>query len=103
MRKFVISSNATKMPAHVDSKLPASPRIILKIKISGATIDFLYDPGSMYTMLPREIVDKLPAIPVLMNVNRTGLGVTQQSYKIDGVAYLNLELQGTNSSYILQY
>ena len=38
-----------------------------------------------------------------MNINRTGLGVAQQSFKIDGVAYLNLELQGTNSSYILQY
>ena len=57
----------------------------------------------MYTMLPREFFDKLPAKPALMNINRTGLGVAQQSFKIDGVAYLNLELQGTNSSYILQY
>ena len=93
----------SKLPAQVDSKLPASPRIILKIKLSDATIDFLYGPWSMYTMLRREIFDKLPTKSALMNINRTGLRVAQQSFKIDGVAYLNLELQGTNSSYILQY
>ena len=73
------------------------------MNICDQPIDFLYDPGSMYTMIPRSVFDKLPAKPALININRTGLGVAQQKFKLDGVAYLNLVLEGIDSSFTLNY
>ena len=84
--------------------LPNAPRIVLPISISNQNLEFLYDPGSMFTMIPRANYKKLTKKPPLCPINRCGVGVSNQKFKIDGVAHLNLALHGTsNEQFILNY
>ena len=84
-----------------NTPLPTAPRIILSIHISNQMFQFLYDPGSMYTMIPRSTYDQLSKRPPLCPVSRCGVGVSNQKFKIDGVAHLNLTLKGTSDDHIL--
>ena len=47
--------------------LPNAPRIILPIFISNQKLEFLYDPGSMFTMIPRSTYEKLSEKTALMS------------------------------------
>ena len=46
--------------------LPNTPRIVLPISISDQNLEFLYDPGSMFTMIPRATYEKLTKKTALM-------------------------------------
>eukprot|EP00795_Rhopilema_esculentum_P013177 gene13177-3978_t len=80
------------------------PRIMLKLNIVGSDMDILYDPGSMYTMITRCAYDELKIKPPLVPVNRSGIGISGETFRLDGVAYLNIKfLREDGTSYILEY
>eukprot|EP00795_Rhopilema_esculentum_P008901 gene8901-16529_t len=80
------------------------PRIMLKLNIGGSDMDILYDPGSMYTMITRCAYDELKIKPPLVPVNRSGIGISGETFRLDGVAYLNIKfLREDGTSYILEY
>ena len=89
--KEELSSHITEISsAEGNIQLPASPRMILKVKICDRVCMTPYRCIRCYLEI---FFDKLPTQPGLMNVNRKGLGVSQQPY----FAYLNLELESSNS------
>ena len=49
----------------------------------------------MYTMIPRSVYNQLTQKPPLCPVSQFGVVVSNQKFKIDGVAHLNLLLKGT--------
>ena len=56
--------------------------------MSGIIIDFLYDPGSQYTMTTKEIYDKLHFRPPLItNVENSGIRVDGHKFSLLCVAY----------------
>ena len=75
------------------TNLSVSERIFSKIAVGGTVIDMLYDKGSMYTMIKRELYDKLQPKPALVPLDKCGIEATGHKFIIDGVAYLNLKLK----------
>ena len=51
---FILMEETTIM----SQTLPKAPRIMIPISIFDSTYEFLYDPGSMFTMIPRSVYDK---------------------------------------------
>lgn len=81
------------------STLPPANRLTIKAAISGAEYDFLYDPGSQYTMIPKQIYDNLKHKPQLIQIEKSGIGVDGHHFRIEGVIYLNLQLKQENGSF----
>ena len=105
-----VSSSAGRMTAESQINgengvaLKPVPRIMLKLNIGGSDMDILYDPGSMYTMITRRAYDELKIKPPLVPVNRSGIGISGETFRLDGVAYLNIKfLREDGTSYILEY
>ena len=105
-----VSSSAGRMTAESQINgengvaLKPVPRIMLKLNIGGSDMDILYDPGSMYTMITRRAYDELKIKPPLVPVNRGGIGISGETFRLDGVAYLNIKfLREDGTSYILEY
>ena len=74
---------------NVNSELPLSCRMMLKVIVGEIETEFLYDPGSQYTMLPRKIYDRLKYRPPLLPITSAGIGVDGHKFSIDGVVNLN--------------
>ena len=105
-----VNSSAGRMTAEsqINGKngvaLKPVPRIMLKLNIGGSDMDILYDPGSMYTIITRRAYDELKIKPPLVPVNRGGIGISGETFRLDGVAYLNIKfLREDGTSYILEY
>ena len=49
-------------------------RIILKLTVGRKLLDFLYDPGSQFTMIPKHIYDRLAQEPALSPINKLRVG-----------------------------
>ena len=49
-------------------------RIMFKVQIGGKSVEFLYDPGSQFTIISREVYDGLAAKPPLQPMTQSGNG-----------------------------
>ena len=86
------------------TNLPPSERMFLKVAIGEERIELLYNTGSMYTMIKKEIYDNLRTKPALLPLEKSGVGATGHKFNIDGVAYLNLKwLKEGGSFYNIEY
>ena len=74
-------------------------RVIIKVHISGKEILLLYDPGSEYIILPRDVYNSLPNKPPLMPINHSGVGINYSKFKFDGLAYLNFDFYRVDGTY----
>ena len=84
--------------------LPPAARIMMNVMISGKDVEFLYDPGSTYTMITSATYDLLPVKPPLIPVEKSGVGISEETFKIDGVAFTNLTfLRDNGTKFILEY
>ena len=63
---------------------------MIKVDVGGQTISCLYDTGSQYSILTRDTYNTLKAKPPLSDVDRLGSGVDGNSFKFDGIIYINL-------------
>lgn len=54
--------------------LPEANCIILKLSVGDKLLDFLYDPGSQFTMIPKHIYDRLAQEPALSPINKLRVG-----------------------------
>ena len=78
--------------------------MIIKVTVSDIIIDFLYDPGSQYTMIPKEVYDKLNFRPPLIPLEKSGMGVDGHKFSLLGIVYLNLKLHQTDGTfYTIEY
>ena len=55
--------------------LPSFCRIMIDIEILGTLVSFLYDPGSQYSMITRNVYDSLSTKPPLNLISKSGIGV----------------------------
>ena len=77
---------------------------MLTVTISGKNINFLYDPGSEYTILPKHLYDSLPMKPPLLPMDQFGVCINKSKFRFDGIAYLQLTFNRQDSSvYELPY
>ena len=72
--------------------IPAE-RFLLKIKACEKLYEFLYHPGSQFTIIKSSIYNDLPNKPPLHGVTQCGIGIEGSKFLFDGVVYLNLGLQ----------
>ena len=49
---------------------------MMKVKVGGIYVDFLYDPGSQFTIISRNVYDNLGMKPPLQPAGRGGVGIT---------------------------
>ena len=67
-------------------------------------LEFLYDPGSQFSIIPRQVYDQFKVKPPLIPVNEAGVGVAGNRFEFDGVVYMNVNLvQEDGSYYLLEY
>ena len=86
------------------SEITPGRRIMIKIRTGEQELDFLYDPGSQFSIIPLSYFDKLENKPPLVPIKESGVGVAGNKFPIDGVAYLNLQLIAKDrSTYLLEY
>ena len=84
--------------------LQSSPRIYLDLNVGGSKLDFLYYPGSQYSMVPKNIYDQLPNKPPLSAVNKVGMGISGRRFEFDGVCHMSLSFSRPDKSvYVLEY
>ena len=101
---FVDSSAGEIFTQGCKNDLESVKRVMLKVNISGKDINFLYDPGSEYTILPKHLYDSLPIKPPLLPTDQFGIGINKSKFKFDGIAYLELSFSRQDgSNYRLQY
>ena len=77
---------------------------MIKATVSDIIIDFLYDPGIQYTIIPKEIYDKLHFRPLLIPIENSGIGVDGHKFGLLCMACLNLKLLQTDGTfYTIEY
>ena len=64
--------------------------IILKLTVGRKLLDFLYDPGSQFTMIPKHLYGRLAQEPALFPINKLRVGVAQQNFSLDRVVFINI-------------
>lgn len=74
------------------AQISPGKRLKLKLQIGGQEFEFLYDPGSQFSIIPRCVYEKLHHRPPLIPVKESGVGVSGHRFSIDGIAHLNLKL-----------
>ena len=84
--------------------LPSFCRIMIDIEILGTLVSFLYDPGSQYSMITRNVYDSLSTKPPLNLISKSGIGVDGNPFEIDGVTYINLTMKTENKEiFVIEY
>ncbi len=79
-------------------------RLIIKVKIVSQIVNFLYDPGSQFTIISRDVYDSLAVKPPLQPVQQAGVGITGTTFNFDGLVYINLGLEKSDgNTYTLEY
>ena len=83
--------------------LPESSHIVLKVVIDGTSVDLLYDPGSMYSMLRRETFNSLGnKLPEIL-LNKSGISISSDTFKIEYVAFVNFKFcRDDQTEYLLE-
>ena len=82
----VLKANTNIASAHENVKLESVQRIKVTAVISGQKVEFLYDPGSEYTILPRRLYETLINKPPLIPISHCGVGVNNSRFLFDGLA-----------------
>ena len=95
----VLKANKNIAYAHENVKLESVQRIKVTAVISGQKVEFLYDPGSEYTILPRRLYETLINKPPLVPISHCGVGVNNSKFLFDGLAYLNIDFYRPDGSY----
>ena len=79
-----------------DSGLTPANRIKLVLGLDEVKLEFLYDPGSQYSMLTRATYDKLVRKPPIMPTSLVGMGVQKVPFKLDGFVRMNCQFFDDN-------
>ena len=86
------------------STITPGTRMVFRVVIDGSELEFLYDPGSQFSIIPRQVYDQFKVKPPLVPVNEAGVGVAGNRFEFDGVVYMNVNLvQEDGSYYLLEY
>ena len=86
------------------AKVSPGKRLTLKLQVGGQELEFLYDPGSQFSIMPRCVYEKLDHRPPLTPITESVVGVSGRRFLIDSIAHLNLKLIATDGSiYTLEY
>ena len=67
--------------------------ITLKLKVGGKLLDFLYHHESQFSMIPKHIYDKLDQKPGFCPINKSEVGVAQQTFSLDDEAFMNIVMR----------
>ena len=57
------------------------------------TSRFSYDPGFQCAMVTKHIYDRLDQKPAFYPINKSRVGVAQQKFSLDGVAFVNIVMR----------
>lgn len=71
--------------------LQPAARIMLSVGLNNETFEFLYDPGSEYSIITKATYDSLKHKPVLESTHRIGLSVQKVPFKMDGIVHLTCQ------------
>ena len=99
------SSGGTSVNGEDESvTLPESSCILLKVVTGGTFVDLLYDPGSTYSMLKHETFNSLRNKPPEIPLNKSGISVSGDTFKIESVAFVNFKFcRDDQTEYLLEY
>ena len=98
-----IPTTSLVLGAH-NTDLKPGKRVMIKVKLRKREVQFLYDPGSQFTILARRDYDILQVKPPIQSINQVGIGVTGTKFSFDGLIYLNLGLEKADGTiYTLEY
>ena len=77
-------------------KLGTPSRIMLNIGLSGKKFNFLYNPGSNYSIITKKTYDNLTNRPTINKIGKIGMSVQNIPFEIMGVIFITIRLHDLN-------